>query len=294
MAKIAILKGDKPNEKSEAYATFRGLQKIAQDDYTLIPYGELVLKISNEEVAISYGDIDLKDFDLVYIRDFQGYEFERNAIAYYLDQMGTKFLNSDIIRFQHISKLTQYMAFSLNSVAIPRTIFAKDQMLLDAVSEEFTFPMILKSITGNSGNDNFMINDINDLKRKLATYKNVKFIAQEFIPNEGDLRMIVLGDKVECIYSRVRQSGDHRNNVSQGGDKTYLSLDTVDASYKDMAIHAAKVVGRDICGVDVMINNETENAVVLEANFNFGIRAVPGTVSDELYGLAQYLHRNAK
>jgi RimK family alpha-L-glutamate ligase len=294
MAKIAILKGDKLNDKSEAYATFIGLREIAQDDYVLIPYAELVFTINDNSSSITYNGDDLKTFDLVYIRDFQGYEFERNAVAYYLDHANVKYLNSDVAKFQHISKLTQYMAFSFNAVAIPRTVFAKGDMLVRAAMNEFTFPIILKSITGNSGNDNFMVKDEAQLRDILGAYTDIKFVAQEFIPNQGDLRMIVLGDTVECVYSRVRKEGDHRNNVSQGGDKTYLSLDVVSDEHKQLAVRAAKAVGREICGVDVMINDATGAVVILEANFNFGIRAVPGTLSDELYGLASYLHERAQ
>lgn len=294
MAKIAILKGDKPSDKSEAFATFSGLQEIAQDEYVLIPYSELVFTINDDNSMVTYNGEDLKTFDLVYIRDFQGYEFERNAVAYYLEQVGVKFLNSDVASFQHISKLTQYMAFSFNGIPIPRTIFAKGGVLARAAIDAFGFPIILKSITGNSGNDNFMVRDEPQLLEILNSHKDVKFVAQEFIPNQGDLRMIVLGDDVECVYSRVRKEGDHRNNVSQGGDKTYLSLDAVSDVHKQLAVRAAKAVGREICGVDVMINDATSAAVILEANFNFGIRAVPGKLSDELYGLASYLHKRAQ
>lgn len=292
MAKIAFLKGDKPNDISEAYMTAQGLSEIGLDEYTVILYSQLRITI-DKEVAITCDGLDLLDFDLVYIRDFQGYEFERNAVAQYLKQHNKKFLNSDVANFQHISKLTQYMTFAFNGLPIPFTVFAKDHELIVAVNELFGYPAIVKSITGNSGRDNFLVNDESELRRVLSENADVKFVAQKFIPNNGDLRMIVLGNTVECIYSRVRQDGDHRNNISQGGDKQYLSLDSVDDAHKELAIKAARAVERDICGVDIMINSETKSAVILEANFNFGIRAIPGQLSDELYGLANFLHERA-
>lgn len=293
MAKIAIIKGDKIDSDSEAYATVAGLREINRDEYTLIRYGDLLFTISDGDVSIKDGSNDLRDFDLVYIRDFQGYEFERNAIAHYLRQHAKRFLNSDVQNFQHISKLTQYLTFAFNQVPIPYTLFGKGAVLVEGVLGKLSFPMILKSITGNSGADNFLIRDEVELRTTLEANAQIKFVAQEYIPNDGDLRMIVLGDKVECVYSRIRKPGDHRNNVSQGGDKHYLSLDEVADQYKQLAVQAAAVVGREICGVDVMINSSTQSAIVLEANFNFGIRAIPGTLSDELYGLSEYLHLKA-
>lgn len=293
MARIAVIKGDKPDDTSEAYATVAGLREINRDDYTLIRYSELLYEISDAGVSIAYQSGDLKDFDLVYIRDFQGYEFERNAIAQYLKQYSRKFLNSDIKNFQHISKLTQYITFAFNNVPIPYTLFGKNDVLIKGVLGRLSFPIILKSITGNSGADNFLIHNEAELRETLKTHAQVKFVAQEYVPNDGDLRIIVLGDKVECVYSRLHKAGDHRNNVSQGGDKQYLSLNEVADEYKQLAIRAAAAVEREICGVDLMINSATQAPIILEANFNFGIRAVPGTLSDELYGLSEYLHVKA-
>lgn len=292
MAKIAFLKGDKPNDQSEAYATAQGLSEIGLDEYTLLLYSQLRITI-DKEVTITCGGVDLRDFDLVYIRDFQGYEFERNAVAQYLKQHNKKFLNSDVANFQHISKLTQYMTFSFAGLPIPFTVFAKEDELVASVNELVGYPAIVKSITGNSGRDNFLVYDEQELRSVLSSNAGVKFVAQKFIPNNGDLRMIVLGDTVECIYSRVRQEGDHRNNISQGGDKQYLRLDSIDGAHKQLAVDAARAVGRDICGVDIMLDSETGKAFVLEANFNFGIRAVPGQLSDELHGLAAFLHKQA-
>lgn len=292
MAKIAVLKGDKPNDQSEAYATVQGLSEIGLDEYALLLYSQLRITI-DKEVTITCGGVDLRDFDLVYIRDFQGYEFERNAVAQYLKYHNKKFLNSDVANFQHISKLTQYMTFAFNEVSIPFTVFAKDDELVTAVNELVGYPAIVKSITGNSGRDNFLVRDEQELRGVLSSNVGVKFVAQKFIPNNGDLRMIVLSDTVECIYSRMRQEGDHRNNISQGGDKQYLDLDSVDEAHKQLAVDAAKAVSRDICGVDIMLDSETGRAFVLEANFNFGIRAVPGQLSDELHGLATFLHKQA-
>jgi glutathione synthase/RimK-type ligase-like ATP-grasp enzyme len=95
------------------------------------------------------------------------------------------------------------------------------------------------------------------------------------------------------VYRRVAQAGDHRNNVSQGGDKQYLPVDAIPKEAIELAVRASQVLGRDICGADIMLHQQTGTPVVLEANFNFGIRALPGIVSEELHGLARYLHHRA-
>ncbi|MEO5950530.1 MAG: ATP-grasp domain-containing protein [Candidatus Saccharimonadales bacterium] len=293
MATIAILKGDKRDDKSEAFQTYNGLASIGKDTYILITYAELIFELRDGYSCVRVGNKDLSSFDLVYIRDFQGYEYERNAVALYLKHHGVRFLNTDTAKFQHISKLTQYMQFVFSDVSIPSSIFGQGQYLIDAIENKFGYPAIVKSITGNSGNDNFLVKNHDELDKVINDHNQTKFIAQEFIPNDGDLRVIVLGGKVECIYSRIGKASDHRNNISQGGDKEYLDMNSVSTEHKDLAVRAALALGREICGVDVMVNKQTNKAIILEANFNFGIRAVPGVLSDELIGLASYLHETA-
>jgi glutathione synthase/RimK-type ligase-like ATP-grasp enzyme len=293
MARIAILRGDKPDETSEAYKTFVGLSSIGQDEYVLIPYREVIFEIYNGSNTVTYNGEDLAEFDLVYIRDFHGYEHERNAIAQYLDYRQRPAVNSDIKMFQHISKLTQYLTFSINDVAIPKSLYGKGETFLRRVSEVLTFPLIVKSIIANSGNDNYLVNDYSGLESLLSGQPDAKLIVQEAVPNDGDYRFVVLGDKVSCVYHRKAQEGDHRNNVSQGGEKNYLKLDELPPEYGQLAIKAAQTVHREICGVDIMIDSRTNQPLVLEANFNFGIRAMPGVISEELYGLAEYLHDKA-
>ena len=72
MATIAILRGDKPDAQSEAVKTFEGLRAIGKDEYILIPYREIIFEIMSGSVTATYHGQDLADFDLVYIRDFQG------------------------------------------------------------------------------------------------------------------------------------------------------------------------------------------------------------------------------
>lgn len=293
MAKIAFLKGDKPDELSEAFKTVAGLKEINQDDYELVLYKDVLFDISNESVVVTWQGTDLADFDLVYLRDFQGYEFERNAIAAYLDSKKRKYVNGDVGTFQHISKLTQYLAFALENVTIPRTLFGFGDTLLQAANQKLTYPVVAKGITANSGNDNFFVNNAEELSGIIAEHGSKKLVVQEAIPNDGDYRLIVLGEKVGCVYHRLAKAGDHRNNVSQGGDKEYVPVDSIDPAILALSVKAAKAVRREICGVDIMVNTQTRQPVLLEANFNFGIRAIPGVISEELYSLSEYLHDKA-
>ncbi len=293
MAKILILIGDKPEHESEGYKTYAGLKQLGRDEYEVVRYRDIEFTITPAGSRVVANGAELTAYDLVYIRDFHGYEPERNTIADYCNHAGVRFVNSDTAVSQKISKLSQYMTFSFHGLAFPRSVYTGTARLQAAAEKELAYPMVVKSILAKSGNDNHYITSPEQFAGLLAAQPAVKFIAQEAIPNDGDYRVIVLGDKATCVYHRVATSGDHRNNISQGGEKQYLAIEDVPQTITELAVAASRALGRDVCGADIMVNQQTDQPVVLEANFNFGIRAIPGVLSEELYSLADYLHERA-
>lgn len=295
MSSILYFKGDKPDAESSSYKMFQGLKALGKDDYTLAYYRNVVITIADGRMrAMLHQDgkeIDVTGFDLVYLRDFHGYEHERNTLALLLQQHQKKFLNSDTARFQHISKLSQYTLFALNDVAVPDSVYAHKSLIGDLAQQTFGFPFILKSILGNSGNDNFLIRDQAELEEALQTAPD-KMIAQRFVANDGDYRCIVLGDQVQCVFKRTRKEGDHRNNTGQGGTAVYGDPALMPQAHKDLAVKAAALTGREVCGVDLMVNLETGQPLVLEANFNYGVAMTTPAddIAPETEVLADYFH----
>lgn len=296
--KILILLGDKSNETSDGYKSYLGLSQIGPDEYSAVRYRELVFEISPADLRIFFvredQEIDVASFDLVYIRDFQGYEPERNCVAQYLIAKQKKFLNSDVGSSQRLSKTAQYIQFHISHVPFPRSVYcALDQAGVQIARCFGGYPVIVKGIQSRSGGENFLVRSPEEMADIVKQYPGAKMVIQEFIPNDGDYRYIVLGDQVTCVYKRTRVAGDeHRNNVSVGGNKEYQDLETIPAELKALAVRAAACLSREICGIDIMLNSETAEPVVLEANFNFGVKYVD-QVPQELYGLAEYLHQSA-
>ena len=86
---------------------------------------------------------------------------------------------------------------------------------------------------------------------------------QEFIPNSGDYRVLVLGKKVLGVMKRSSQNkNEFRNNYSVGGKVEVADLPQ---AVKDMAVRAAEICGLTVAGVDVM-EKTPGDYVVLEVN----------------------------
>ena len=75
--------------------------------------------------------------------------------------------------------------------------------------------------------------------------------SQEFV-NESrgrDVRALVVGDKVVAAMRRTARAGEFRSNIHRGGAATRLELP---GDYAGAAVQAARVVGLEIAGVDLL------------------------------------------
>lgn len=85
---------------------------------------------------------------------------------------------------------------------------------------------------------------------------------QEFIPNAGrDIRAFVVGDEVPAAMYRVATDGNWKTNIFQGSSSEPCELKP---EVRTMCIEAARVVGLDYTGVDVM--EGPDGPAILEVN----------------------------
>ncbi len=268
-----------------------GIDSHSQNEVYSTRYDNLLFSISSDLVEITDKrlGVDLSSFDFVFLRDIRGYEDERHGVALYLSKNDVPYSNRDAINFEHMSKLTQNMAFAYEGLKIPKTVYSTKSSHITEAASLFVYPLILKSIIGRNGEDNFLVKDKKDLQALLQSNNESKFMIQEFIPNNFDYRIIVLGGEVKSVATRTRDpaSSDHRNNVRQGAEKDYQAIDTVSKDVLRTAVKGAAAVNRDTAGVDIVVSNEDKTPYILEANYAYGM-LMDINKSLEFPGLAEY------
>jgi hypothetical protein len=108
-----------------------------------------------------------------------------------------------------------------------------------------------------------------------------EIVLQEKIDAEYDLRIHVVAEsdgmsgreyKVIAAMKRIKIEGDFRTNFSLGGDTENVKLPK---DIEKIAIESAKATGCLWCGVDIIVDTESEKPYVLEVN------ASPGTTGIE-------------
>ena len=156
-------------------------------------------------------------------------------------------------------KLYALWRFWESGIPVAKTAFGPVEFLVQQFSQ-FGFPCIIKSVQGTKGKDSYLIHDETELRQVINDNPDTHFVMQNFIPNDGDWRIILT-----AIY-RSSHGKDFRNNTSVGGDATLVPLEEVDPKVLELATDAAKALDIKIAGADILQDKNSGEYTVLEVN----------------------------
>lgn len=173
-------------------------------------------------------------------------------------------------------KAYQMLALKEAGIDVPKSIYGSlwylyEVMKGDHQGRPYEWPIIIKGSGGDRGTRVFKADNLEELEvlvrdlRKSETEEGKRYMLQEYIPNDGDYRVLVLGNKVLGVMKRSSQDkNEFRNNYSAGGAVEVADLPE---EIKQLAIKAADVCGLWIAGVDVAFReNDMNKPVIWEVN----------------------------
>lgn len=228
-------------------------------------YEDLIFDISNDGISIFdvKNNQELAKHDAIMARAYMidDYADQLNLLSLYAKHNDVLLVN-DYGYIHKKSKLTQSVKFIEANVRIPRTVYL-NQAVLNHKEIPFGFPCIMKDKNGAHGDHNYLVNSIDDILKRQKENENSEFIIQEFIPNNGDIRILMVGDEYLAI-GRVSSDGGHLNNTSKGGSAEIIN--DPDKSIIADCRKIQKAFGRTIAGIDVMVHNDTGEHYFLEVN----------------------------
>ncbi len=209
----------------------------------------------------------------VHFKNWTGNYALAKVLAQYLIKNNIKFNNSEVGEAFIVGKIAQMFLFADHKLPVPDTFFCfadrmKDLFKNDKLPDFLSYPIIMKADSASRGHDNYLINDSKsgyDIIGKNDNKKN--YVLQQFIRNEGDYRILFIGlNNQPLIFHRQALDGSHLNNTSRGGSGTLVDAASVPTETIDDARLAAQVVGREIGGVDIMVDAVTGRQYILEVN----------------------------
>ena len=102
---------------------------------------------------------------------------------------------------------------------------------------------------------------------RIIRTSSLVYMVQNFIPNDGDHRIILLGYEPKLAFKRTRKDdSSHLNNTSQGASAELIELTDYSDEVISDVVMAAQLVSREVAGVDVLFNKDTGAHVILEVN----------------------------
>jgi glutathione synthase/RimK-type ligase-like ATP-grasp enzyme len=218
----------------------------------------------------STGD-DIAKYDIVHFKTSETRDITA-SLAHYCIANGTKILDPIVQHFPTTSKLYEYVILNNNGIRIPDSIFMTPRALktrYKLIVKDLSLPFVLKGIHESKGEHNYLIKSEADYKKALqqAEEEQVYLIAQKFIPNESDYRIVVLGQSIDLVIERTKHSDTtHLNNTSKGGSAILHPLDHLPVEVQHDSLRAAALMGRDVAGVDMMRGSEDGLWYCLEVN----------------------------
>lgn len=234
--------------------------------------------------------LKLKEYDAIITRLGNDLQASCNILRHLNENLGIYSTQTANGLLTASDKLKTIQECSIEGVRVPRTVYAQNpthvEFLVDKVGG---LPAVAKTVRGSQGNGVFILRDVEQTNTSLQAIYNLKvdLLLQEYIEGDKkDIRAIVVGDKVAVAMERTG-SKDFRANLSQkGGSGRKIELSKED---KDFCVKAAKAVGLEFAGVDIMKRKGDNTTFLIEVNGNPGTKSIGITKVNWFIDLVKYI-----
>ncbi len=206
--------------------------------------------LNNEDFSLKYVDEEkILDYVATNKVDFVIYRGRNYRLLEELEENGIRSFNNVLTNRVANDKYLTYK-------------FLKEDYLpyIETYLEPKSFPCIMKSASGHGGQEVFLVKDLEQVSQIKSEHPNLKFIFQEFLENNGDVRIYVLNKKVMVSIKRKSQV-DYRNNYSLGGE---VELFEPSQEMVESAIKVSTLLEADFIGVDFLLTKEGYKIIEIE------------------------------
>lgn len=253
------------------------------------------MNIAAHRPEIHYRGEKLKDFDAIIPRIGASITFYGTAVLRQFEMMGVFPLNESVAITRSRDKLRSLQLLSRRGVGLPVTGFAHaPDDVRDMISMVGGAPLVIKLLEGTQGIGVVLAETPKAAESVIEAFMglNANILVQEFIQEAGgaDIRCFVVGERVIAAMKRQAGEGEFRSNLHRGGQATIIKLTPEERS---TAVRAAKVMGLNVAGVDVLRSNH--GPVVIEVNSSPGLEGIEGATGKNVAGtIIKFIEKNAR
>ncbi|MDD7911066.1 MULTISPECIES: 30S ribosomal protein S6--L-glutamate ligase [Pseudovibrio] len=255
---------------------------------------QCTMNIASRRPEIYYGGTKVPAYDAVIPRIGASVTFYGLAVLRQFEMMGVFPLNESVAIGRSRDKLRSMQLLARDGIGLPTTAFAH----YPKQSEEVLrlaggAPLVIKLLEGTQGIGVVLADSDRSAKSIIEAFRgaDVNILVQEFVKEaEGsDIRAIVIGGKVVAAMQRTGAPGEFRSNLHRGGKASTVKITPQERA---TAVGAAKTLGLNVCGVDML--RSKEGPVVMEVNSSPGLEGVEKATGMDVAGkIIDFIARNA-
>ncbi len=253
------------------------------------------VNITSHRPVIHYQGNILPKYDAVIPRIGASVTFFGTAVLRQFEMMGVYPVNESVAISRSRDKLRSLQLLSRKGVGMPVTLFAHRTGNADELLEIIGgAPVVIKLLEGTQG-IGVVLGETHDAAASIIqAFGGVKtnILIQEFVKEAKgeDIRCLVVGDKVVASMLRKGKEGDFRSNLHRGGSAVTIKITPTE---RQTAISAAKIMGLNVCGVDLLRSNH--GPVVMEVNSSPGLEGVENATGIDVAGkIIEFIEKKAK
>lgn len=206
------------------------------------------------------------------------------AVVRQLELMGYPVLNGSEGIARSRDKLRALQLLAAGGLDVPRTAMAhpgvEPARLVESVGG---LPVVIKLLRGTQGVGVMLASSLQEVRTLLGTFSGLgqEVVLQEFVAESAgrDLRVLVVGGRVVASMQRSSTAGDFRSNLHRGGQGGAVPISE---SFAAVAIRAARLMGLEVAGVDLLLGREGPR--VLELNSSPGLEGIEATTGIDVAG----------
>ncbi|KAF0675285.1 30S ribosomal protein S6--L-glutamate ligase [Profundibacterium mesophilum] len=253
------------------------------------------MNIASRRPEIYYNGEKLPHYDAVIPRIGASVTFYGLAVLRQFEMQGVYPLNESVAIGRSRDKLRSMQLMARDGIGLPVTTFAHDPRQTEEVLKlNGGAPTVIKLLEGTQGIGVVLADTDRSAKSVIEAFRgaNVNIMVQEFIKEAGgtDIRALVVGGKVIAAMKRTGAEGEFRSNLHRGGSAQTIKISPEERS---TAIRAAKAMGLNVCGVDMLRANH--GPVVMEVNSSPGLEGVEKATGIDVAGkIIEFIEKTAK
>ncbi len=290
--KIAIL-----SRRVSLYSTSRLVEAAKQRGHEVRVINPLrcYMNITSHRPSIHYNGAPLEGYDAVIPRIGASVTFYGCAVVRQFEMMGVYPLNESVAITRSRDKLRSLQLLARKGIGLPITGFAHSPGdIQDVIKMVGGAPLVSKLLEGTQGIGVVLAETEKAAESVIEAFLGLQsnILVQEFIAEAGgsDIRCFVVGEKVVAAMKRTGKEGEFRSNLHRGGSAELIRITPEERS---TAVRAAKVMGLNVAGVDILRSNH--GPVVMEVNSSPGLEGIEAATGKDVAGLIiQFLEKNAR